>query len=141
MTMPGKATRRMLQRSIIQPSSGTISAEHTPPIPNASETVPRWAPISAMIGFRKTPKVNDITGPLQTNKPVTAPTTTHQGLVKRIPTAIPPQPIAGDLRPLSAILTRRASGGDGQLGDASPLIRMLLSGSIGGGQLLAPFEQ
>ena len=87
--MPGKATRRMLQRSISQPSSGTISAEHTPPIPNASETVPRWAPISAMIGFRKTPKVNDITGPLQTNSPVTAPATTHQGLVKRIPTAFP----------------------------------------------------
>src|SRR5882762_2250393 len=141
MTMPGKATRRMLQRSIIQPSSGTISAEHTPPIPNASETVPRWAPISAIIGFRKTPKVNDITGPLQTNKPVTAPTTTHQGLVKRIPTASSLSALRATCARFPAILTRRASGGDGQLGNTSPLIRMLLSGSIGGGQLPAPFEQ
>jgi len=47
--------------------------------------VPRYHPISVMMGLRKTPKVNPRTGPLQTNKPVTAPTTTHQGLVNLTP--------------------------------------------------------
>src|SRR5947209_15888585 len=82
MTRPGNAARRMLQRSIIRPITGTISAEQTPPNDNANDAVPRCHPISAMIGFRNTPKVNPRTGPLQTMRPPTAPTTTHQGLVK-----------------------------------------------------------
>src|SRR5580704_7266513 len=133
-TIPGSATFRMLQRSIMRPMTGTVSAEHIPPIDSASEAVPRCQPISAMIGFRKTPKVKPSTGPLQTNRPVTAPTTTHQGLVKRIRTASS----RGALR---AILARRAAAGDAQLGEGSPLIRMLPSGLFGGGQLPAPFEQ
>src|SRR5689334_5612263 len=82
MTRPGNATRRMLQRSIIRPSTGTVSAEQIPPKDNANDAVPRCHPISAMIGFRYTPKVNPRTGPLHTMSPPTAPTTTHQGLVK-----------------------------------------------------------
>jgi hypothetical protein len=46
------------------------------------DAVPRCHPISAMIGFRKTPKVKPSTGPLHTTRPPTAPTTTHHGLVK-----------------------------------------------------------
>src|SRR5580693_4107781 len=72
----------MLRRSIIRPSTGTISAEQIPPNDNANEAVPRCHSISAMIGFRKTPKVNPSTGPLHTTRPPTAPTTTHHGLVK-----------------------------------------------------------
>src|SRR5437764_6457682 len=72
----------MLQRSIIRQSTGTVSAEQTPPNDNAKDAVPRCHPISAMIGFRKTPKVNPNTGPLHTTRPPTAPTTTHHGLVK-----------------------------------------------------------
>src|SRR5713101_7951094 len=83
--MPGRATRRMLQRSIIQPITGTIRALATPPTENANEAVPRCQPISAMIGFRNTPKVKASTGPLQTNRPVTAPPTTHQGLLNLMP--------------------------------------------------------
>src|SRR5438132_1370371 len=75
----------MLQRSIIQPITGTIRALTTPPTESANEAVPRCQPISAMIGFKNTPKVNARTGPLQTHKPVTAPPTTHQGLLKRMP--------------------------------------------------------
>src|ERR1700751_1605285 len=72
----------MLRRSIIRPSTGTVSAEQIPPNDNANDAVPRCHPISAMIGFRKTPKVNPSTGPLHTTRPPTAPTTTHHGLVK-----------------------------------------------------------
>src|SRR5881227_3693542 len=79
--MPGKATRRMLQRSIIQPITGTITELTMPPTERANEAVPRCQPISAMIGFKNTPKVKASTGPLQTHKPVTAPPTTHHGLV------------------------------------------------------------
>src|SRR6266568_8228273 len=75
----------MLQRSIIQPITGTIRALTMPPTESANEAVRRCQPISAMIGFRKTPKVKARTGPLQTNKPVTAPPTTHQGLLNRMP--------------------------------------------------------
>src|SRR5438270_4865334 len=80
----------MLQRSIIRPSTGTASAEQIPPNDNANEAVPRCHPISAMIGFRKTPKVNPNTGPLHTTRPPTAPTTTHHGLVKLSRMVIPP---------------------------------------------------
>src|SRR5271166_633756 len=79
--MPGNATRRMLQRSIMRPRTGTAPAPRIPPTDNANEVVPRCHPVSAMIGLRNTPNVKPRTGPLQTNKPVTAPTTTHQGLV------------------------------------------------------------
>src|SRR5271154_2244127 len=75
----------MLQRSIIQPITGTIRALATPPTDSANEAVPRCQPISAMIGFRNTPKVKARTGPLQTNNPVTEPTTTHHGLLNLIP--------------------------------------------------------
>src|SRR5260221_14071434 len=75
----------MLQRSIIQPITGTIRALTTPPIERASEAVPRCQPISAMIGFKNTPKVKASTGPLQTHKPVTAPPTTHHGLLNLMP--------------------------------------------------------
>src|SRR5882762_7604016 len=75
----------MLQRSIIQPITGTIMALTMPPTESASEAVPRCQPISAMIGFKNTPKVKASTGPLQTNKPVTEPPTTHQGLLNRMP--------------------------------------------------------
>jgi len=57
MAMPGNATRRMLQRSIRLPSTGTVSAETTPPNAIANDAVPRSQPISAMIGLRKMPKV------------------------------------------------------------------------------------
>src|ERR1700732_3090672 len=140
-TMPGSATLRILQRSIMRPMTGTVSAEHIPPIDSANEAVPRCQPISAMIGFRKTPKVKPSTGPLQTNRPVTAPTTTHQGLVKRIPTASSLSALRATRARLPAILTRRAAGGDAQLGEGSPLIRMSSSGLFGGGQLPTPFEQ
>src|SRR5690242_4534723 len=82
MTRPGNATRRMLQRSIIRPRTGTVSAEQIPPNDKANDAAPRCHPMSAMIGFRKTPKVNPSTGPLHTTRPPTAPTTTHHGLVK-----------------------------------------------------------
>ncbi len=75
----------MLQRSIIQPITGTIMALTMPPTESANEAVPRCQPISAMIGFKNTPKVKARTGPLQTNKPVTAPPTTHQGLLNLMP--------------------------------------------------------
>jgi hypothetical protein len=39
-----------------------------------------------MMGFRNTPKVKLSTGPLQTNKPATEPTTTHQGFLNLTPT-------------------------------------------------------
>src|SRR5947209_12899984 len=80
----------MLQRSIIRPSTGTVSAEQMPPNDNANDAVPRCHPMSAMIGFRKTPKVNPSTGPLQTTRPPTAPATTHQGFVKLSRIAAPP---------------------------------------------------
>src|SRR5215472_10865839 len=83
-TMPGRATRRMLQRSIIRPSSGTVIAPNSSPKASAPEAVPRSQPISAMIGFRNTPKVKASTGPLQTISPVTAPTTTHHGFLNII---------------------------------------------------------
>src|SRR5713226_5821829 len=83
--MPGRATRRMLQRSIIQPITGTIRALTTPPTDSANEAVPRCQPISAMIGFKNTPKVKASTGPLQTNNPVTEPPTTHHGLLNLMP--------------------------------------------------------
>ena len=86
MTSPGKATRRMLQRSIMPPITGTIRALTTPPTASANEAVPRCQPISAMMGFRNTPKVKLSTGPLQTNKPATEPTTTHQGFLNLTPT-------------------------------------------------------
>src|SRR5882757_2250603 len=82
MTRPGNATQRMLQRSIIRPSTGTVSAEQIPPNDNAKDAVLRCHPMSAMIGFRKTPMVNPRTGPLHTMRPPTAPATTHQGFVK-----------------------------------------------------------
>ena len=83
-TMPGSATRRMLQRSIIIPRTGTAMAPKTSPNASANEAVPRCQPISAMIGFRNTPKVKASTGPLQTISPVTAPNTAHQGLLNLI---------------------------------------------------------
>src|SRR5271157_5699537 len=106
--MPGNATRRMLQRSIMRPRTGTAPAPRIPPTDNANEVVPRCHPVSAMIGLRNTPNVKPRTGPLQTNKPVTAPTTTHQGLVNRNPMAPSPllcrprrSPRAGRLWPLA----------------------------------------
>src|ERR1051325_7530471 len=60
--------------------------------------VPRSQPISAISGFRNTPKVKAMTGPLQTMRPVTAPPTTHQGLVNLIATASSPD-AAGLSRP------------------------------------------
>src|SRR5215467_10633123 len=84
-TRPGSATRRILQRSIIRPRTGTARAEKTPPTDKAKDTLLRCQPVSAMIGLRNTPKVNPRTGPLQTNSPQTAPTTTHQGLVNFAP--------------------------------------------------------
>src|SRR5215472_8922810 len=75
----------MLQRSIIRPRTGTAIAERIPPKDSANEVVLRCQPVSAMIGLRNTPKVKARTGPLQTNRPVTAPTTTHQGLVNLSP--------------------------------------------------------
>src|SRR6516165_7228053 len=90
--MPGNATRRMLQRSIIFPRTGTAMAPRIPPTDNAKDVVLRIHPVSAMIGLRNTPNVKPRTGPLQTNKPVTAPTTTHQGLVNFSPmTRLPPR--------------------------------------------------
>src|SRR5439155_6761354 len=77
--------RRILQPSIIQPITVTITELTTPPTERANEAVPRCQPISAMIGFRNTPKVNASTGPLQTKRPVTAPPTTHQGLLNLMP--------------------------------------------------------
>jgi len=84
----------MLQRSISRPRTGTINAEQTPPNDSANEAVLRCQPISAMIGFRNTPKVKPSTGPLHTNRPLTAPTTTHHGFVKlsRIVSSLPGQP-------------------------------------------------
>src|SRR5438067_11820212 len=96
--MPGKATRRMLQRSIIQPITGTITELTMPPTERANEAVPRCQPISAMIGFRNTPKVNASTGPLQTKRPVTAPPTTHHGLLNLMP-KMPSHGSAGLCRP------------------------------------------
>jgi hypothetical protein len=55
--MPGSATRRMLQRSIIQPSTGTIRELNKPPNASANDAVPRSQCMSAMIGFKKTPNV------------------------------------------------------------------------------------
>src|SRR6266849_7650972 len=108
--MPGRATRRMLQRSIIQPITGTIRALTTPPTENANEAVPRCQPISAMIGFKNTPKVKASTGPLQTNKPVTAPPTTHQGLLNLLP-KMSSRDAAGLGPGLESILSRRAQPG------------------------------
>src|SRR6516165_6670217 len=89
--MPGNATRRMLQRSIIFPRTGTAMAPRIPPTDNAKDVVLRIHPVSAMIGLRNTPNVKPRTGPLQTNNPVTAPTTTHHGLVNFSPmTGLPP---------------------------------------------------
>src|SRR5215471_8014760 len=87
MMRPGSATRRIPQRSIMRPRTGTATAEKIPPIESANEPLLRCHPISAIIGLRNTPKVNPRTGPLHTNKPVTAPTTTHQGFVNRGPNA------------------------------------------------------
>src|ERR1700726_976961 len=105
MTSPGNATRRMLQRSIIRPSTGTVSAEQIPPNDKANDAVPRCHPISAMIGFRNTPKVNPRTGPLHTMRPPTAPPTTHQGLVKLSRIAAPPfvAVVDGPARPTAAV--------------------------------------
>jgi hypothetical protein len=72
----------MLQRSIILPIAGTARAEQMPPTDSAKDAVLRCHPISAMIGFKNTPKVKPSTGPLQTKRPATAPTTTHHGFVK-----------------------------------------------------------
>lgn len=71
----------MLQRSIMRPKIGTAMALRIPSHDKAKEAVLRCQPVSAMIGLRNTPNVKPRTGPLQTNKPVTAPTTTHHGLV------------------------------------------------------------
>src|SRR5215469_4676129 len=79
--MPGRATRRMPQRSIIMPRKGTAMAERMPPNDSANEVAPRCQPISSLSGFKNTPKVKPSTGPLQTSRPVTAPNTTHQGFV------------------------------------------------------------
>ena len=69
------------------------TAEKIPPSDSANDAVLRYHPVFAMIGLRKTPKVNPSTGPLQTNKPVTAPPTTHQGVVNLGPIAyLPPFP-------------------------------------------------
>src|SRR3954465_6211126 len=56
MAMPGSATLRMLQRSISQPKTGTIIALKMPPNDSANEAWARSQPISAINGFRKTPK-------------------------------------------------------------------------------------
>jgi hypothetical protein len=56
-----------------------------PPNASANEAWARSQLISAINGFRKTPKVKASTGPLQTNRPVTAPTTTHHGFLKLMP--------------------------------------------------------
>ena len=97
--MPGSATLRMLQRSINQPKTGTIIALKMPPNDSANEAWARSQPISAINGFRKTPKVKASTGPLQTNRPVTAPTTTHHGFLKLMPTAVSPMILPACRRP------------------------------------------
>jgi hypothetical protein len=78
--------------SALLPTGGTTSALTTPPNAIANDAVPRCNPKSAMIGFRNTPKVKVSTGPLQTKRPVTAPTTTHQGLVNLMRTTLLPLP-------------------------------------------------
>src|SRR4051794_37245069 len=117
MTIPGSATRRMLQRSIIQPNIGTISALITPPKDSAKEAVPRSQPISAINGFRNTPKVKAMTGPLQTTRPVTAPATTHQGLVNLIATASSPRAV-GLWHPVAFDLSARGKAAERQIGVA-----------------------
>src|SRR6516165_11414416 len=79
----------MLQRSIMRPRTGTAIALRIPPNDKAKEAVARCQPVSAMIGLRNTPNVKPRMGPLQTNKPVTAPTTTHHGLVNFSPMTLP----------------------------------------------------
>src|SRR6516165_1079212 len=101
--MPGNATRRMLQRSIIFPRTGTAMAPRIPPTDNAKDVVLRIHPVSAMIGLRNTPNVKPRTGPLQTNKPVTAPTTTHQGLVNFSPMTVSRRATAFRPRSVAAI--------------------------------------
>jgi hypothetical protein len=85
-------------------------APRIPPPDNAKDLVLRIHPVSAMIGLRKAPNVKPRTGPLQTNKPVTAPTTTHQGLVNFSPmTRLLPR-LRMDRRPT------RECGGDQERG-------------------------
>jgi len=69
-----------------------------PPTDSANETLPRCQPVSAMIGFKNTPSVNPSTGPLHTNSPITAPTTTHHGLVNLSRIPLPPPPLASFFR-------------------------------------------
>src|SRR5690242_15667608 len=88
--MPGRATLRMLQRSIRKPKTGTITALTKPPNDRANEAWARSQPISAINGFRNTPKVKASTGPLQTKSPATAPTTTHHGFLKLMHTGVSP---------------------------------------------------
>src|SRR5690349_17692376 len=88
--MPGSATLRMLQRSIRKPKTGTIIALKIPPNDSANEAWARSQPISAINGFRNTPKVKASTGPLQTKSPATAPTTTHHGFLKLTLTGVSP---------------------------------------------------
>jgi len=103
-TRPGSITQRMPQRSIMRPRTGTARAEKIPPTESANDTLLRCHPVSAIMGFRNTPKVNPRTGPLQTNKPVTAPKTTHQGLVNLNPMVPPPL----SFRPMRAQWSGRA---------------------------------
>src|SRR5260370_21015056 len=107
----------MLQRSTIQPITGTISALTTPPIERASDAVQRCTPISAMIGFKNTPKVKASTGPLQTNRPVTEPPTTHQGLLNLMPKLSSHGPARPATRVVGHPIVSRSSG---------PIARMLL---------------
>src|SRR5271166_910014 len=132
--MPGNATRRMLQRSIMRPRTGTAMAPRIPPTDNANEAVLRCQPVSAMIGLRNTPNVKPRTGPLQTNKPVTAPTTTHQGLVNFSPITL--------LRTLPP--PTRECGGDQESGSTLSKDRalspnpLLVGFELPAGELIAP---
>ena len=80
--MNGRATRRTPQRSIILPTNGVAIAPSACEMVMAKATVPRRHPKSATMGFKKTPKVKRVTGPLPTIRAKVEPKTTHQGFLK-----------------------------------------------------------
>src|SRR5580704_15744858 len=73
-------TRLMPHRSIMMPTIGTQTAENKPDRPAAPVIVARSHPNSPLTGFRKTPELNNDTGPLPTMSPIVEPTTIHHGL-------------------------------------------------------------
>src|ERR1700733_8642989 len=90
--MKGRVTRRTPQRSTILPTKGVASAPSVCETVTAEATVPRFQPNSATIGFRKTPNVNRVMGPLPTIKPIVEPNTTHHGFLKVRPGLMLPSP-------------------------------------------------